>query len=191
MCADLEGPSDAPAFSQRHVFTVATFVLAAIIAFMIFGAGLFLWFGLIPTEYDVETGETTYRVLLGSLKIDYAISNGFGISMLAARFIGHALVAAICLLLAAFFLQLLMVVRAAGSESPFTNRNAVRLARMGWFLIVAFGPVQWVMSWLGGAAGSDHVILDILFLSLGLVFLVLAEVFRHGIALREDLEGTV
>lgn len=176
---------------NRIAFTIAKIMLSATIGFMILGAAMFLWFGLIPTDYDAATGETTYRVLLGSFRVDYAISSRFGVSLSAARFIGHAMVAAIFLLLAAFFVQLVLVVRAASNGSPFTTRNAVRLGRMGWFLIVAFGPVQWTMWWLAGTVGSDQVILDVLFLLLGLVFLVLAEVFRHGIALRDDLEGTV
>lgn len=180
-----------PFLHNRVIFVSAQIALAAIIAVMMLTAALFLWFGLIPTSYDTETGETTYRVLLGSFKMDYAIANGLGISLLAARFIGHALVAAIALLLAAFFLQLVLVVRDASRGAPFTSRNAARLTRMGWFLLIAFGPVQWLMWWLDGTVGSNEVILDILFVLLGLVFLVLAEVFRHGIALRDDLEGTV
>ncbi|WP_454597716.1 DUF2975 domain-containing protein [Qipengyuania sp. SM2507] len=176
---------------NRLAFTIAKTILSATIGFMILGAALFLWFGYVPADYDAATGETTYRVLLGSLQLDYAISRALGISLFAARFVGHAMVAAIFLLLAAFFLQLFLIVRAASSGFPFTSRNAIRLARMGWFLIVAFGPVQWMMWWLGGTPGSDQVILDVLFLLLGLVFLILAEVFRHGIVLREDLEGTI
>lgn len=99
-----------------------------------------------------------------------------------------------------------MLSRMVGSArrgDPFTHRNARRLALAG--ALVALGPTsallaqQAVLRWmLAGSTAAGKA--DIWFrwesvplwpLGVGLALLVLAAVWRHGVAMREDLEGLV
>lgn len=95
------------------------------------------------------------------------------------------------------------MVGSARRGDPFTHRNARRLAVAG--VLVALGPTfallaqQVVLRWmLDGSTAAGKA--DIWFrwesvplwpLGVGLALLVLAAVWRHGVAMREDLEGLV
>jgi hypothetical protein len=99
-----------------------------------------------------------------------------------------------------------MLSRMVGSArrgDPFTHRNARRLAIAG--VLVALGPPltllaqQALLRWmLAGSTAAGKA--DIWFrwesvpswpFGIGLALLVLAVVWRHGVAMREDLEGLV
>lgn len=83
---------------------------------------------------------------------------------------------------------------------PFTSRNVRRLRTIGFILVFGF-PVgglatQFLDEWL--AASSSVGELGSTFpgamqsgLVVGLIVFVLAEVFAHGVRLREDVEGTI
>jgi len=95
------------------------------------------------------------------------------------------------------------MVGSARRGDPFTHRNARRLAVAG--ALVALGPTfallsqQAVLRWmLAGSTAAGKA--DIWFrwesvplwpLGVGLALLVLAAVWRHGVTMREDLEGLV
>lgn len=95
------------------------------------------------------------------------------------------------------------LVGSARRGDPFTHRNARRLAVAG--ALVALGPMlallaqQAALRWmLAGSTAAGKA--DIWFrwervslwpLGVGLALLVLAAVWRHGVAMREDLEGLV
>ncbi len=111
------------------------------------------------------------------------------------------LVAVIAVVATAFhFFQLLgRIIDTVSEGEPFVEINADRLSRMGWIVLafqVAAIPIGAVAAYLA-AQLPDHVDIsaDIEFSLTGLlmavVLFILARVFRHGIALREDLEGTV
>jgi len=111
------------------------------------------------------------------------------------------LVAVIVVVAAAFhFFQLLRrIIDTVSEGEPFVEINADRLSRMGWialiFQVAAF-PIGAIAAYLA-AQMPDHmdVSADIEFSLTGVlmavVLFILARVFRHGIAMREDLEGTV
>lgn len=99
-----------------------------------------------------------------------------------------------------FFYLLLKITDTVRDGDPFTPENATRLSRMGWTAIAGhvWGiilalPVVYVASVAqdagekvemnGGFGGSGLVLILTLF--------ILARVFRHGAAMRDDLEGTV
>jgi len=100
-----------------------------------------------------------------------------------------------------FVLELRGIVSSVDKGDPFEPANAERLQRMGWITVggYALGLVlgalaAWIKS-VAGDAGRLHV--DASFdlggsgILLILTLFILARVFRHGTALREDLEGTV
>lgn len=111
------------------------------------------------------------------------------------------LVAVIAVIAAAFhFFQLLgRIIDTVSEGEPFVEVNADRLSRMGWivlaFQLAAF-PIGALAAYLA-AQMPDHIDVsaDIEFSLTGVlmavVLFILARVFRHGTALRDDLEGTV
>jgi hypothetical protein len=176
---------------NKVLFASSRIMLILSITLFVLTAGMFAWFGFIPTEYDPSTGETTYRVIGSSFTLDGRIAETFGVSMLSARFLSHAYIVASCLLAAGFFWQAFRIVASAQAGNSFSSANAVRLSRMGWMAIVplavAIGFCVLRLEW----PTSDQFISLILMATLSLVLNVLALVFRHGAALRDDLEGTV
>jgi hypothetical protein len=102
--------------------------------------------------------------------------------------------------LAVWFLRLLLrIIDSVGEGDPFAPVNAVRLNRMAWISLAGyFGslPLAALVVWLARFAeqAGEHVSADFDMggsLLLPLVLFILARVFRHGAAMREDLEGTV
>ena len=105
-------------------------------------------------------------------------------------------------LLVYFLLLLWRIVGTVGAGDPFVPENAARLSRMGWvavagnvlalFVAGAVTRVATVAADMGEDVDFNG---DIDFggggLLLILVLFILARVFRHGAAMREDLEGTV
>ena len=99
-----------------------------------------------------------------------------------------------------FFWNLLAITDTVRAGDPFIPENASRLTRMGWLAVfvqfgslLLVGPGVFVAS-VFADAGEDatfDVDFDGTGLILILVLFVLARVFRHGAAMREDLEGTV
>lgn len=101
------------------------------------------------------------------------------------------------------FLSLLWkIIGTVGEGDPFVPENARRLNRMGWVAVagnVLALIVGGIATWIAGVAGDlgedVYFNADVDFagggLLLILVLFILARVFRHGAAMREDLEGTV
>ncbi len=97
-----------------------------------------------------------------------------------------------------FMRQLRRIIDTVAQGEPFAPDNADRLAQMGWLIL----GIQAAALLLGGLAEyvqaqfpAEHIDIDLEFslegLLLAVVLFILARVFRHGNALREDLEGTV
>ena len=130
-------------------------------------------------------------------------------------------VAALCLVLVAlilglrFVLELGRIVSSVRTGDPFGSDNADRLARMGW-LTLGMQAVVWLTVlpavqmqpyshdadpslqmdpalslYAPGLSFRMEPEVSLNWLVLALVLFVLARVFRHGAALRTDLEGTV
>lgn len=181
------------AYETRNValFGAARGVAFVLMAFFALGAALFVWIGFVPIAYDGATGEMSYQVLGDNLERDHSIATSLDVTMLTARWILHGLYAAICLLAVLFFAQIYLIVRSAQRGDPFISANATRLSRMGW---IALAPVLAALTVrllrLDPPDPTQAVEMAIVS-SLGLSFLILARVFRHGAAMREDLEGTV
>jgi hypothetical protein len=106
----------------------------------------------------------------------------------------------VCLLFV-FFGRLRKIIATVGEGDPFQPENAERLSQMGWLMLACqllaipavplgmhlahffsqFREMEFKMD-------SD---LDISGILLTIILFILARVFRHGAAMREDLEGTV
>lgn len=109
-----------------------------------------------------------------------------------------AALAIVALTIAAFALlydfaaRLAKIIATVGHGDPFTLANGARLNRMAWLAMSVLGIniAQTLMSMYLPSNGMDtHMSLT--GLAVGLVLFILARVFRHGAAMREDLEGTV
>ena len=113
---------------------------------------------------------------------------GIGFLMLAAMFV--------------FFGKLRAIIDTVGAGEPFEPANADRLGLMAW-LLLGVQALMWPLAGLAMALAEwaqryDEVDLDIgadsfslTGILMVLVLFILARVFRHGAAMREDLEGTV
>jgi hypothetical protein len=95
-----------------------------------------------------------------------------------------------------FVLELGRIVATVGEGDPFDPVNADRLTRMGWTALaiqvlgLILGALLLVMASHFKDLGED-VDFSIGALVMALVLFILARVFRHGAAMREDLAGTV
>jgi small-conductance mechanosensitive channel len=93
------------------------------------------------------------------------------------------------------------LVRSARQGDPFTTANVRRLREVGLLLMLGWPVVAFLSDTLKnqlsrtlpieqqlGSVGAPPIGTGLLF---GLGVLVLAEVFAHGVRLREDVEGTI
>ncbi len=100
-----------------------------------------------------------------------------------------------------FLVTLNQLIDSVGQGEPFAAENAGRLSRMGWLALavqlsaIPLGALgYWIAQQLKGMEGVQADV-DIGFsgngLVLALLLFILARIFRHGAAMREELEGTV
>jgi hypothetical protein len=107
----------------------------------------------------------------------------------------------VVLLVFLFFGKLRGIIDTVAAGDPFVPDNADRLSAMGWLQIGIYlaslataGAAALVANWASQftevkiRASLD---VDVPSVLLVLILFILARVFRHGAAMREDLEGTV
>ena len=108
----------------------------------------------------------------------------------------------ICLATSAFFARLRGLIKTVGEGDPFTPENAQRLNMMAWLVLgvqvlgIVVGFLRhYTVTLMSPDADSfpdfDFGRGDVVGILMVIVLLILARVFRHGAAMREDLEGTV
>ena len=117
--------------------------------------------------------------------------------VIGAMMIGLAILA----LIFVFFGKLRAIISTVGEGDPFVPENAERLSMMAWLLlgtqlliIPATGLGLILAKWADEVEHADITIdagLDIEGILMVIVLFILARVFKHGAAMREDLEGTV
>ena len=106
---------------------------------------------------------------------------------------------AVMVSIAYYFLRLLkQMINSVGEGDPFIAENADRLTRMGWLAISIEAlkiPTGAIAIFIATQVKEDTFTIDLDFsftgILIALVLFILARVFRHGAAMREDLEGTV
>ena len=118
---------------------------------------------------------------------------------------GIGLLVSLALIMAALFLffgRMRALIGSVGAGDPFVPQNARRLNTMAWLLLavqvlaipVAFLREHMAALALGvepSAAPFAFGRQDLVGIMLVIVLFILARVFRHGAAMRDDLEGTV
>ncbi|WP_447725463.1 DUF2975 domain-containing protein [Sphingomonas koreensis] len=106
------------------------------------------------------------------------------------------IVIAILALSIRFTVDLSRIVATVGHDDPFQPENADRLDRMAWVSLIVqlcgfvLAPVVGQIAAYIGEGRNDYAVSFSGFV-LTLVLFILARVFRHGAAMRADLEGTV
>ena len=111
------------------------------------------------------------------------------------------LIIAIVVLTFLFFGKLRAIISSVGDADPFVPENADRLNAMAWLLLVGqilMIPVAGlgliVAKWADEVENADVTIdagIDLIGILMVVILFILARVFKHGAAMREDLEGTV
>ena len=111
-------------------------------------------------------------------------------------FLSAGIVIVMLVLSLRFAMELGRIVHTVQTGDPFEPANADRLARMGWLALgvtiaswLLFPLVSWLAQYfeeisVGGGTSLGG-------LALAVTLFILARVFRHGAAMRDDLEGTV
>ena len=166
-------------------------VAGRILTFLLMGlTGLvvFILLGMIPVLL-FNQGEFTELVAESGASFSMALS----VAILAL------LLAAALTAMAFHFFQLLgRIIDTVEGGEPFTPVNADRMSRMGWITLGFHAlavPLVFMVVYLGDALPSENLRVDYEFsltgLLLAIVLFILARVFRHGAAMRDDLEGTV
>jgi hypothetical protein len=107
------------------------------------------------------------------------------------------------LLIVALLWQLWGLLRSARHGDPFTTANVRRLRQFGWLLLLGWPLVAYLTmalkevlatTWASPTDPSQGGVFAPPIggaLIFGLAVLALAEVFAHGLRLREDVEGTI
>ena len=109
------------------------------------------------------------------------------------------IVAAVAVALAFLFLgKLREIINTVGEGDPFVPENANRLTYMAWVMLAlqliaipAFAIGIYLVKIFEGADAAVDAQIDLSGIILVIMLFILARVFRHGTAMREDLEGTV
>ncbi|MWV28843.1 DUF2975 domain-containing protein [Aurantiacibacter rhizosphaerae] len=153
------------------------------VALIVAAAALLIWQGTIIAEYAAEIGDPDAVFPVYTL--------------LGVMLIGLAIVAMLFL----FFGILRKIIRTVGDRDPFAPANADRLSRMGWLMLgVQLAMIPAVALGVHLAQFADELEdvnvtvdggTDVTGILLVIILFILARVFRHGAAMREDLEGTV
>nr|WP_247713835.1 DUF2975 domain-containing protein [Qipengyuania sphaerica] len=97
-----------------------------------------------------------------------------------------------------FLRKLLAIIDTVGEGDPFVPANAERLTHMAWLMVAVQGlalalvplivRVQLAFEEVDPTMDAE---LDLGGIVLAITLFILARVFRHGAAMRADLEGTV
>lgn len=101
-----------------------------------------------------------------------------------------------------FFGKLRAIIATVGEGDPFAPANADRLNMMAWLMLLTqllTLPLAILVPYLVAWADSVETVtfhgevggFDVNSILLVIILFILARVFRHGAAMREDLEGTV
>lgn len=160
---------------SRHALRIAIAVIAAAMVLVAWALVALLFF---PARHIAEQLAAAPTITLPLI----FLSAGIGIVMLALSL--------------RFALELGRIVHTVQTGDPFEPGNADRLARMGWLALgvtvaswLLFPLVSWLAQYfeeisVGGGTSLGG-------LALAVTLFILARVFRHGAAMRDDLEGTV
>ncbi len=179
-----EKPNDLLLLAAKILTIIMQVAISFAGVFMLLAIPLMLVFqGYISAEIAKEAGEA-----VGAFPA-WTIAGLFGliVALLSLGFV--------------FFGKLRAIVSTVGNGDPFAPENADRLNMMGWLtlgtqviLIPIAGLALFVADWAEPLEDTNIAIetgFDIEGILLAIILFILARVFKHGAAMREDLEGTV
>lgn len=159
-------------------------MLIGAVALTICSAAVLLFQETIRTEFIAETGNPD------------AVFPAF--ALLGVMLIGLAIVAGLFV----FFGRLRQIINTVGEGDPFQPANAERLNQMAWLILgvqlltlpaipLAMQLAEMANQFGEGADLSVDGGFDLSGILIVVLLFILARVFRHGAAMRADLEGTV
>ncbi|MEL1251580.1 DUF2975 domain-containing protein [Aurantiacibacter gilvus] len=164
------------------IFLQSIMALASVVLVIAVGA-LLVMRGTIIAEYAEHVGDP---------EAVFPVFAAVGVVL-----IGLAIVASLFV----FFGKLRRIIATVGEGDPFVPANADRLNQMGWLMLgvrLLMFPAMALGTWLASYADEMEDVhfsieggLDLSGILLVIILFILARVFRHGAAMREDLEGTV
>ena len=165
----------------RTVILIVQTILGIAAAALIFGIPFVIFGrGIIIAEIQKETGAAT--ATFPSLEIAAVMALGLAIVVLSFLFLRY----------------LRRIVDTVGEGDPFIPVNAERLTAMAWMMVavqvlaLAILPlIIRVQTAFEETRPSLETDVDIGGIVLAITLFILARVFRHGAAMRADLEGTV
>lgn len=164
------------------VFMQAAMVIGAV-ALTIAGGAVLFFQETIRAEFIAETGNPMAAFPVFALA--------------GVMLIGLAIVAGLFV----FFGRLRQIINTVGEGDPFAPANADRLGQMAWLMLgiqlltLPAIPLAMQLAEMANAFEGVDVSIDGGFdlsgILIVIILFILARVFRHGAAMREDLEGTV
>lgn len=184
--------------NNRDKSTDLLLLAGKIIAIMMQGAMAFGGLVLVVVAAALVVGHDAIQAELMADK-DYAGTVLPLFPMVGVMLIGLAIVGALFV----FFGRLRAIINTVSEGDPFVPVNAERLSLMAWLmlgvqaLVLAAIPFALQLADFARQFGEDADIhiegggFDLSGILLVIILFILARVFRHGAAMREDLEGTV
>ena len=179
-----QSPNDLLLVAGKALTIFAQGVLVLIAVVLLIGAPLVIFFEDAIIAEAIASGETIEGPLPVSALLGFS-----GVAVLAVAMMG------------AFFAKLRAIITSVGDGDPFEPANAERLNLMAWLLLgveVVSIPVAgfglWLSRWFDQAENTDVTIdvgLNLTSILMIIILFILARVFKHGAAMRDDLEGTV
>jgi len=158
-------------------------MLIGAFALVVGGGALLFYRDTIIAEYAAESGDTATVFPVFTL---------FGVML-----IGIVIVAALFV----FFGALRKIIGTVGEGDPFQPANADRLSLMAWLMLgihLLFVPAAAMgmqLTRFSDELDDVHLTvgdgIDLTGILIVVLLFILARVFRHGAAMRDDLEGTV
>jgi hypothetical protein len=176
---------------QHQLFAVTYWLLhaATLLIFLLIGAMVLALFALL--------GASAFGLLTQAEVLEVVQDLGMGARQIVLVGAFALLSALACTVLLLFAVMLTTrIVESAMNGNPFVPQNADRLMQIGWLLLainVAGWFIEPMLEMMVPEKLADGISFDMSpmgLLGILLIF-VLAQIFRHGTALRADLEGTV
>lgn len=152
-------------------------------------AGIMVVLSVLAVVYRDRITTTSFESSLGNTEPLVGLPVLF---LLVAAFLGLGFV---------FFRKLKAIINTVGEGNPFEPENAQRLNMMAWLLLAmqilimpATAIGAFLQPWINAQDEMDLTIEmgpDVEGILMVVILFILARVFKHGAAMRDDLEGTI
>jgi hypothetical protein len=185
--------------SRTTLFAITHWLLTAAALVMLLGTLLMVVAegALVVGLFNLDGNHLGIPAVIHEADMPAAIAGITRETIFAVAIPAVATLAAVALIFALIFHLTARLVETAITGDPFVGQNATRLNQIGW-LLVGMAVLSWCMDLVTGQLPEKmHAKVQLGFdfspiglLGILLVF-VLAQVFRHGSEMRDELESTV